>query len=103
MIGGSAVGVNESGAFTAPAGEEITTMSLFREAWSYYDQQSTEMEVMEEDANQLLVATYNNTTQEGKVYVLPITGNSGSLGTADADHTFTGFGRITALGTQGKQ
>ncbi len=103
VIGGSAVGVNESGAFTAPAGEEITTMSLFREAWSYYDQQSTEMEVMEEDANQLLVATYNNTTQEGKVYVLPITGNSGSLGTADADHTFTGFGRITALGTQGKQ
>ncbi len=103
VIGGSAVGVNEGGAFTAPAGEEITAMSLFREAWSYYTQPGSDMAVMPEDANQLLVATYNDNTQEGKVYVLPITGNSGSLGAADADHTFTGFGRITALGTQGKQ
>lgn len=103
VIGGSAAGVNESGAFTAPAGEEITAMSLFREAWSYYSTQSTDMEVMPEDADQLLVATYNSSTQEGKVYVLPISGNSGSLGTANADQIFTGFGRITALGTQGKQ
>ena len=103
VIGGSAASVNEGGVFTAPAGEEITAMSLFREAWSYYSTLFTGMTAMDEDANQLLVATYNETTQEGKVYVLPITGNSGGLGTADADHTFTGFGRITALGTQGKQ
>ena len=104
VIGGSAAGVDPSSAFTVPAGEEITAMTLFREAWSYYTIQNDKtMTVMPEDANQLLVATYNASTQEGKVYVLPISGNSGALGSADAERTFTGFGRITALGMQGKQ
>lgn len=101
VIGGSAATVNQAGVFTAPAGEEITAMKLFRDARCYFSDNVTDAGA--EDGNQMLVATYNTSTREGKVYVLPITGNSGSLGAPDAEGTFTGFGRVTALGMQGRQ
>jgi hypothetical protein len=99
-------GSNVSGTtrFTPPSGEAITGIKLFREAWYMIDADNDNgaYSPMSENANQLLVATYNSSTQEGKVYVLPITNLTGALSAASDAKTFTGFGKITAMCTQGK-
>ncbi len=89
-------------AFTVPSGEEITCIKLFREAWTQYTHAASGTE-FSESRNNLMVATYNSSTQEGKVYLLKIQGNTGTLETPTEDRIFTGFGKITALGVQGKQ
>lgn len=86
--------------FNAPAGETITCIKLFADAWTLYFSNSSETPSSSHH-NVLMVATYNGS--EGKVYLLPISGNSGSLGSPTAGQTLTGFRKITALGFQGKQ
>lgn len=98
----SGTGVSGSVRFTPPSGETVTCIKLFREAWYLLNTTDETKTAMAENCNQLLVATYNSSTKEGKVYALPITNISGALGTPTADKTFSGFGRITAMATQGK-
>lgn len=88
--------------FTPPSGEKVTCIKLFREAWYLLNTTDETKTAMAENSNQLLVATYNSSTKEGKIYALPITNISGALGTPTTDKTFSGFGRITAMATQGK-
>ena len=91
-------------AFTAPANEQITCMKVYHDAWfnQSVDPETTDIRTSMHD-NMLLVATYNPSTGEGTLRAMPISGASGSLTAADADHTFTGFGKITALAIQGHQ
>ncbi|MBK5721828.1 hypothetical protein JGH11_13190 [Dysgonomonas sp. Marseille-P4677] len=97
----SASSVSATSRFTPPAGEVITTIKLFHEAW-YVLNAKDDYTPMNENGNQLFVATYNETTQEGKVYALAITNLAGALEASSVEKTFGGFSRITALGTQGK-
>jgi hypothetical protein len=102
FISGSSV--SGTARFTPPSGEAVTGIELFREAWSMIDADNDNgtYSSVSENANQLLVVTYNSSTQEGKVYVLPITNLTGALSAASDAKTFTGFGKITAMCTQGK-
>ena len=98
----SGTSVSGTARFTPPSGEKVTCIKLFREAWYLLNTTDETKTAMAENSNQLLVATYNSSTKEGKIYALPITNISGALGTPTADKTFSGFGRITAMATQGK-
>lgn len=95
-------GVSATGTvrFTPPAGEEITCIKIFREAWHKINPENTNFTEMDQNQNQLIVATYNNSKNEGKIYVLPITGVNGALG--QPVETFDGFGKVTAIDTQGQ-
>lgn len=78
--------------YTVPAGEEITTLQIYRQVG--YPLQASYIET---NNKQLIMSTYGS---EGKVYLLPIT-NPG-LGNIDNANvkTFGGFGRITAIAPQ---
>lgn len=80
--------------YTAPAGEEIGVLQIYQQA-DYPMRSSGSYLPLNNKA--LMMATYNGT--EGKVYLLPFI-NTG-IGNIDTPNikTFTGFGRITALGT----
>lgn len=88
--------------FTTQPNEQITRIQLFREAWYMMLMSDPTKTPMPENCNQLLVATYNTTTSEGKLYVLPIKNLAGTLDAPTPEKTYGGFGKITALGMQGK-
>lgn len=88
--------------FTPPEGEEITAIKLFREAWYEINPTNSNITPMDENTNQLLVATYNANSKEGKLYALDVTSFTGTLSAPASEKTFTGFNKITAIGTQGK-
>lgn len=79
--------------YTVPAGEEITTLQIYRQ--SGYPLMAAYIAT---NNRQLILSTYNGT--EGKVSLLPMK-NLG-LGTIDIPtiKTFTGFRRITAITPQ---
>ncbi|WP_299672106.1 PKD-like family lipoprotein [uncultured Polaribacter sp.] len=81
--------------YTVPAGEKITTLQVYQQAGYPYDQSTSYITT---NNKQLIMSTYNGT--EGKVSILPII-NIG-LGNIDTPNikTFTGFDRVTAIGTQ---
>ncbi|WEK34715.1 MAG: PKD-like family lipoprotein [Candidatus Pseudobacter hemicellulosilyticus] len=79
--------------YTIPAGEQLTTLQVYQDptypvSWDPF---------IATNNRQLIMSTYGT---EGKVYILPIR----NLGAGNIDvpniKTFTGFGRITAIGTQ---
>ncbi len=75
--------------YTAPAGEEITTLQVYTQAG--YPTSSADISTNDK---QLVMSTFGS---EGKVYLLPFV----NLGAANIDmdniKTFEGFGRITAI------
>lgn len=89
--------------YTAPAGCAITCMSIFREAWYNYESSYNTGTVHDMHDNMVIAGIYDSAAGEGTLCAMPIASASGALTEADADHTFTGFGRITAVGAQGKQ
>ena len=84
--------------YTAPSGEEITTLQVYRQA--DYPKRSADWDppYLPTNNRQLIMSTYNGT--EGKVYIMPMI-NLG-LGNIDLPNikVFNGFDRITAIGTQ---
>lgn len=100
FISGSSVTGNNR--FTPPTGEVVTGIKLFREAWYLMNSGDNTKTPMPENSNQLLVSTYNSASGEGKIYALPITNLTGSLGATTSENTFGGFGRIISMCTQGK-
>ncbi len=88
-------------AWSLPSNEEhITHIQMYQQAWygnATYASDSYNY-VNAQHQKQLLVTTYNSSTGEGKIYIVPITAQgSGTLGTAT--QTLNGFGEITAIGT----
>ncbi len=81
-------------------GERITRVQVYQQAWygnSAYSSEDYEF-IHAQHQKQLLVSTYNSSTGEGKVYIVPITTlGTGALG--EASQVLTGFGEITAIGT----
>jgi hypothetical protein len=72
------------------AGEEITSMKLFKNTGSGYSSANTR------ESQIMFVATWNNNTQQGFVYLLPVNEVSGQVNTANIKK-FTGFGRIADM------
>lgn len=90
MYGGATPIVEER--YAAPAGETITTMDVYRQpGYPYQDSYIATNNKM------LIVSTYNT---EGKVHFIPM--KNPGLGTLDVASikTFTGFGKVTAVGPQ---
>lgn len=81
--------------YTAPVGEEITTLQVYQQSGYPFDGSDSYIGT---NIKQLIMSTYNST--EGKVHLLPIT-NIG-IGNIDISNieTFTGFGRVTAIAAQ---
>jgi hypothetical protein len=79
--------------YTAPAGEEITTLQIYRQA-NYPFKNG----YLPTNNKQLIMSTFSGT--EGKVYLLPMT-NPG-VGNIDAANikTYGGFKKITAIAPQ---
>lgn len=81
--------------YTAPAGEQITTLQVYRQA--DYPSRSNDIPYLETHNRQLIMSTYGS---EGKVYLLPFV----NTGVGNIDQTrikaFDGFGRISAIATQ---
>ncbi|SHF30371.1 PKD-like family protein [Fodinibius roseus] len=79
--------------YTAPAGEEITSLQLYQQSGYPSDDP-----FIDTNHRQLVMSTYDGS--EGKVYLLPIT----NLGVGNIDEgnikSFGGFGRITAIKPQ---
>lgn len=90
--------------FSAPDGEQITHIEIYRQSWHLKDREGFEYyyynnPIPEAPLNNraLLVTTYNPATKEGKVRILPMTNfGSGDLDVAD-QLVFDGFGRILAV------
>lgn len=78
--------------YTAPAGEEITTLQVYHQVGDPYS-----MTYLPTDNKQLIMSTYST---EGKVYLLPII----NIGAANIDvaniKSFSGFDRISAITAQ---
>lgn len=90
MYGGATPIVEER--YTAPAGETITTMDVYRHpGYPLLDS------YISTNNKLLIVSTYNT---EGKVHFIPM--KNPGLGTLDVANikTFTGFGKVTAVGPQ---
>lgn len=83
--------------YTAPAGEQITTLQVYQQADYPFRSESWDPPYIATNNKQLIMSTYGT---EGKVYLLPLI-NAG-LGNIDAANstTFSGFGKITAIATQ---
>jgi hypothetical protein len=84
--------------YTAPAGEEITTLQVYRQADYPKRFDGWDPPYISTNNKQLIMSTYNNT--EGKVYIMPMK-NIG-LGNIDEPNikVYNGFKRISAIGTQ---
>lgn len=96
--------VSEQVVYSAESGNEITCIKMFREPMiEYFDNTTIEEELHPGNDNQLMIAVYNTSKKEGTLHILPITSASGILGAVNSENTYTGFGKITALGTQSKQ
>lgn len=92
--------------FTAPKDQIITAIKVYRDSWfntSSKPNSDNKEETSAMHDNLLMVATYDSASGEGTLYALPISGASGTLTQSDAEHTYTGFGKITALAVQGNQ
>jgi len=83
--------------YTVPAGEEITTLQIYRQA-DYPKRINGDEPYLATNNKQLIMSTYN--ASEGKVYILPMK-NLG-LGNIDQPNSkvYNGFKRISAIGTQ---
>jgi hypothetical protein len=90
MYGGANPIVEER--YTAPAGEQITTMNVYR-----HPGYPLLENYISTNNKLLIVSTYNT---EGKVHFIPM--KNPGLGTLDIANikTFTGFGKVTAVGPQ---
>lgn len=75
--------------FTAPAGEVITSMKIFKANGSGF----TGDEVLNNKV--LMVATYNAATKMGKLYMLTLNPVNGKIGTAI--RVISGFGKINGM------
>ena len=84
--------------YTAPAGEEITTLQVYQQANYPKKDLNWDPPYIATNNKQLIMSTYNGT--EGKVYILPMI-NIG-LGNIDVPNikTYNGFSRVTAIGVQ---
>lgn len=83
--------------YTAPAGEEITTLQVYRQADYPFRTEGWDPPYNATNNKQLIMSTYGT---EGKVYILPmINAGVGNIDVANIK-TFTGFNRITAITTQ---
>lgn len=98
-IGGASVA--EQDVMNLDASENITGIKVYHQAW--YDMQwddATKTPIPENN-RQLIVTTYNSSSKEGKVYLVPITAlNSGKLGVPTK--VFDGFNEVIAIGTQAR-
>lgn len=85
--------------YTAPAGETITGIKMFKQSWWLYDSTS-QLPELPQNNNQLIITTWNGS--EGKVHLLPLI-NIGS-GDIDLAHIKTegGFGKISCVQSIGK-
>ncbi len=78
--------------FTPPAGEEITCIRDHK----YFYLTFTEQGMMPNVNKILHVATYNESTGEGKLYMLPIDSSNGEI--TDDIREYGGFGKIKDMG-----
>ena len=81
------------------SGEVITAIKMYQQGWYGVgaNREDSYAFISPEHNRQLLVTTYNSSTGEGKIYVVPITAlGSGTLGATA--QVFEGFGEITAIG-----
>lgn len=83
--------------YSAPAGEEITTLQVYKQA-DYPFRYDWDPPYLDTNNKQLIMSTYDGS--EGKVYLLPLI-NTGVGNIDDANiKVFSGFDRITAITTQ---
>jgi hypothetical protein len=84
--------------YSAPSGEEITTLQVYRQADYPKRVDGWDEPYISTNNKQLIMSTYNGT--EGKVYILPMI-NFG-VGNIDVPNikVFNSFKRITAIGIQ---
>ncbi len=78
--------------YSAPAGEEITCIRVHK----YFYPSITEVGFMPGYCKILHVATYNESTGEGKLYMLPIDSSNGEI--TDEIREYSGFGKILDMG-----
>lgn len=83
--------------YTAPAGEEITTLQVYKQAGYPHDRRAAN-EYIATNNKQLILSTHNGS--EGKVSILPLINfGVGNIDTSNIK-TFNGFDLVTAIGTQ---
>ncbi len=83
--------------YSVPAGEEITTLQVYRQADYPFRSEGWDPPYNATNNKQLIMSTYGT---EGKVYILPmINAGVGNIDVANIK-TFNGFDRITAITTQ---
>lgn len=98
-LGSGGASVSEQSVLNLASGEEITGIQMFYQNWYEMQWDNAAQTAMPENGMQLIVSTYNGSTQEGKIYLVPITAlHLGQLGAPVK--TFSGFGRITTVRTQ---
>lgn len=86
--------------YTVNAGEEITSMQVFQQAWYQNNRKRVATPVAAHNKT-LLISTYNSSSKTGKLIAIPII----NLGEGNLDKTnqreFTGFDKITAVASVG--
>ena len=82
------------------SGDKITNIQLFQQAWYMNCNDDANQTPISNNNKMLIATTYNSSSKEGKVILLPINDlNTGTLGSAKI---FTGFDEITCVGVQSK-
>lgn len=82
--------------YTANSGEEITSMKVFQQAW-YQHERKKALIPIEAHNKTMLISTYNNATNSGKLIAVPIINlGEGNLDKANQKE-FSGFTKITAI------
>lgn len=85
---------NAEKVWSAPAGEQITNVKFLK----FYHTAVNTVKLTPLGGNQYIyVATYNESTKEGKVYNLKIDITNGSI-TPNSQKEYTGFGKIVDMG-----
>lgn len=86
--------------YTVNAGEEITTMQVFQQAWYQQARKKVATPVAAHNKT-LLISTYNSSSKVGKLIAVPIINlGEGNLDKANQKE-FSGFDKITAVASVG--
>ena len=87
--------------YVVNAGEEITTMQVFQQAWYQQARKKTGAVPIASHNKTLLISTYNNSSKIGKLVAIPIINlGEGNLDKAN-QREFAGFDKITAVASVG--
>lgn len=81
--------------------ESVVAIKQYRQAWFGIHQFSSSNYLFKlpDHRTQMIIATYNEKTGEGKIYLRPFNVSTGMFSAFKNNGTYGGFGRITALST----